>query len=340
MQRPSVSAAFAALKGKRAVLIGDLVLDAYVYGETVRVSREAPVLVVRKERTTHRLGGAANTAANLAALGLATTMVSALGSDTSGDVTKQMLQASRVSTDAIIGSDAATPVKTRILAGAFGTTRQQVLRIDDEPEPIGPAVQERLADQLRKQAAHADVVVVSDYGMGVVTGAVVDAVRELIARGATVTVDSRYQASAFAGATAFMPNVPEAEALAGFPLHNKDSINRAGSDILQRLKCKALLLTQGRGGMSLYRSGMATAHVDIVGEGEVTDVTGAGDTVTATFSAALAGGIGMTNGMKLANVAAGIVVTRLGTATATPEEITAAADLAGVELEPWDVSST
>lgn len=339
--KASVAGALASLRGKRAVLVGDLVLDAYVYGETVRVSREAPVLVVRKERTTHRLGGAANTAANLAALGLSTTMVSALGSDASGDIMRTMLQTAQVSTDAVVASDVATPVKTRILAGAFGTTRQQVLRIDDEPErPIGPAVQERIAEQLRKHAAHADVVVVSDYGMGAVTGAVVDAVRELIARGAVVCVDSRYHASAFAGATAIMPNVPEAEALAGFPLSSKDAINRAGSEILARLKCKAVLLTQGKGGMSLYRSGMATAHVDIVGEGEVTDVTGAGDTVTATFSAALAGNIGMTNGMKLANVAAGIVVTRLGTATATPQEITAAAERAGVELEPWDASST
>lgn len=337
--KPSVSEALAALRGKRAVLVGDLVLDSYVYGETVRVSREAPVLVVRKERTTHRLGGAANTAANLAALGLSTTMVSALGSDDAGATQRAMLKAVEVGTDAIVVSDVATPVKTRILAGAFGTSRQQVLRIDDEPErPIGAAVQEKIADNLRRHAAHADVIVVSDYGMGVVTGAVAQAVRDLIGKGATVCVDSRYQAAAFAGATAMCPNVPEAEALAGFPLSNKDAINRAGAEILNRLRCKAVLLTQGRGGMSLYRAGMATAHVDIVGEGEVTDVTGAGDTVTATFSAALAGGIGMTNGMKLANVAAGIVVTRLGTATARPAEISDAAERAGVELEPWTAS--
>ena len=136
--RPSIASAFAALRGKRAVLVGDLVLDAYVYGETVRVSREAPVLVVRKERTVHRLGGAANTAANLAALGVSTTMISALGADASGETMRHMLQVAHVATDAIAVSDVATPVKTRILAGAFGTTRQQVLRIDDEPErPVG-----------------------------------------------------------------------------------------------------------------------------------------------------------------------------------------------------------
>ena len=194
---------------------------------------------------------------------------------------------------------------------------------------MGAAVQAKVAENLRREAARADVVVVSDYGMGTVTGAVVDAIRELINRGAVVCVDSRYQASAFAGATAILPNVPEAEALAGFPLVSKDAIDRAGSEILKKLECKAVLLTQGRGGMSLFRSGLPTAHVDIVGSEEVTDVTGAGDTVTATFSAALASGIGMTNGMKLANVAAGIVVTRLGTATASPEEITAAAERAG-----------
>jgi rfaE bifunctional protein kinase chain/domain len=333
----TVASALGAMRGKRAVLIGDLVLDAYVYGETVRVSREAPVLVVRKERTSHRLGGAANTAANLAALGLTTTMVSALADDGGGNTVRAMLRDANVGAAAIVTSDVATPVKTRILAGAFGTTRQQVLRIDDEPErPIGSDVQAQIAATLLREAAKADVVVVSDYGMGCVTGEVAQAVSTLIAKSCVVCVDSRYHAATFAGATAITPNVPEAEALAGFPLTNRDAIDRAGSVLLDRYRYGAVLLTQGRGGMTLYRPGGKREHVDIVGEGEVTDVTGAGDTVTATFSAALAAGLGMSNGMKLANVAAGIVVTRLGTATATPDEIIAAA--AGVSLTPWPAS--
>jgi len=333
-----IAEALKALRGKRAVLVGDLVLDAYVYGETVRVSREAPVLVVRKERTAHRLGGAANTAANLAALGLQTTMVSALADDDGGRTVRAMLEAAEVSTNALVTSDVATPVKTRILAGAFGTTSQQVLRIDDEPErPIGGAVQALIAEALMRESAKADVVVVSDYGVGTVTGAVVDAVKGLIAKGVTVCVDSRYHAAAFAGATAIMPNVPEAEALAGFPLNGREAIDRAGAAILAQHRYSAVLLTQGRGGMTLYQQGKRE-HVDIVGSDEVTDVTGAGDTVTATFSAALAAGIGMSNGMKLANVAAGIVVTRLGTATATPDEIIEAATRAGVTLTPWAAS--
>jgi rfaE bifunctional protein kinase chain/domain len=335
---PTVAAALEALRGKRAVLIGDLVLDAYVYGETVRVSREAPVLVVRKERTTHRLGGAANTAANLAALGLHTTMVGALADDDGGRTMRAMLEEANVSTEGLVVSDVATPVKTRILAGAFGTTRQQVLRIDDEPErPIGAAVQSAIEGALFAAAAKADVVVVSDYGMGTLSGRLTDAVLDLIEKKRIVTVDSRYQAATFAKATAIMPNVPEAEALAGFPLNSRESIDRAGAAILQKHGYRAVLLTQGRGGMTLYQAS-SKEHVDIVGADEVTDVTGAGDTVTATFSAALAAGLGMSNGMKLANVAAGIVVTRLGTATASPDEIIAAAAKANVKLVPWPAS--
>lgn len=333
--------ALAALKGKRAVIVGDLVLDAYLYGETVRVSREAPVLVVRKERTVHRLGGAANTAQNLATLGVSTTMVSAIGNDASGNTVRDMLAAARVSTDALVVSDIATPVKTRVLAGAFGTTRQQVLRIDEEPDRgIGAEVQERVARALIEASTKADVVVVSDYGTGVITGAVVDAVKTIIANGVPVCVDSRYQADAFPGATAILPNVPEAEALVGFPLDTRAAVDRAGHQLLEKLHVKAVLITQGRHGMSLFRSGMATVHVEIVGTEEVTDVTGAGDTVTATFSAAVAAGVGMTNGMKLANMAAGIVVTRVGTASATPEEIVRVAERAGIELESWTSAST
>lgn len=328
-------------KGKRAVIVGDLVLDAYLYGETVRVSREAPVLVVRKERVVHRLGGAANTAQNLATLGLTTTMVSALGNDAPGHTVREMLAAAKVSTEALVASDIVTPVKTRVLAGAFGTTRQQVLRIDEEPDrPVGSEVQERVAQALLDASSKADVVVVSDYGTGVVTGAVIDAVKSVIAKGVPVCVDSRYQAHAFPGATAILPNVPEAEALVGFSLDNRSAIDRAGHALLDKLRVKAVLLTQGRNGMSLFRSGMATVHVEIVGSDEVTDVTGAGDTVTATFSAAVAAGVGMTNGMKLANIAAGITVTRVGTASATPEEIVRVAERAGIELESWASASS
>lgn len=336
-----VELALAALSGRRALLVGDHVLDAYVYGETVRVSREAPVLVVRKERSDYRLGGAANTAANLAALGVTTTVVGAVAEDEAGRKLRSMLGAAGVDVSGLHSCSATTAVKTRILAGAFGTSRQQILRIDEEPDGALPDETLRaVADILRRGAERADVIVVSDYGQGVVRGPVIEAVRDLAGAGRAVCVDSRYQLAAFTGCAAITPNVPEAEALVGFSLATADAVERAGRKLLAMVGCEACLITQGRHGMSLFVAGEPTAHVDIVGEEEVTDVTGAGDTVMATFSAALAAGIGVRNGMRLANCAAGVVVTKAGTATASPEEILAAAARYGLELEPWDASST
>jgi D-glycero-beta-D-manno-heptose-7-phosphate kinase len=331
----SFARALATMHGRRAVLIGDLVLDSYVYGETVRVSREAPVLVVRKERVEHRLGGAANTAANLAALGVSTSVVGLVGEQ--GGTIREMLAAAGVNVEHVRATPLTTPVKTRVLAGAFGTSRQQVLRIDEEPKGELPAaLQSALAEDLLSLGRHAEVVVVSEYGYGLAGEPVLAAVRELQRLGVPVCVDSRYALSSFAGVTAITPNVPEAEALTGMAIDGPQAAARAGAMALERLGCSACLLTQGRGGMTLFRPGATAAHVDIVGEDEVVDVTGAGDTVIATFSAAVAAGLGMENAMRLANVAAGVVVTKLGTATASPSEIVESGTRYGVELLPWD----
>lgn len=325
------------LGGKRAVLVGDMVLDAYIYGETARVSREAPVLVVRKERTEHRLGGAANTAANLAALGLQTRVVSLVGNDEGGNKLRDLLGQCGADVTHVATAKITTPVKTRVLAGAFGTSRQQVLRIDDEPSgPLSQALVETLAQTLLDAAQDTDVVVVSDYGLGLAQEPMFRAVQLLTARGVPVCVDSRYSLHAWHGVTAVTPNIPEAEGVVGHPINTTESVARAGWAIVEKLSCKACLLTQGRGGMTLFLPEHGTSHVDIVGEDEVTDVTGAGDTVIATFAAALAAGLGMENGMRLANVAAGIVVGKLGTATATPSEILAHCQQYGIELKPWD----
>ena len=322
----AVSAALAAMAGRRAVLVGDFMLDAYLYGETVRVSREAPVLVVRKTAEELRLGGAANTADNLAALGLEVTLVGAVGTDAAGDSLVELLARRGAQTAGLRRVARTTPVKTRILAGAFGTSRQQVLRLDDEPrEGLEAATLAALADDLTRAAAQADVVVVSDYGAGTVTGPVLAAVCALGRSGVPVCVDSRYQLGRFAGVTAITPNVPEAEHAVGFAVHDAADVQRAGTLLLEQLDCAACLLTQGRRGMTLFATGAPPSHVDIVGEEEVTDVTGAGDTVIATLAAALAAGLGLENAMRLANCAAGLVVTKVGTAVARPEEIAAAA---------------
>lgn len=335
-EAPHLRAALAAMRGKRALLIGDIMLDAYVFGETARVSREAPVLVVQEERRDHRLGAAANTAANLAALGLQVDVLGVLGHDEGGTILRTLLQQAGCNLTHLMPIDRATAVKTRILAGAYSTSRQQVLRLDKVcKEPIDAAVHAQLAQALKKLAHTCDVVVVSDYGGGTVQGPVIDVLRDIAGAGTPVCVDSRYNMAAFAGMTALTPNVPEAEAFVGFPLHDRAAVERGGHKIMQALACEALVLTQGQEGMSLFASDAHPTHVDVMGTTEVTDVTGAGDSVIATLGAALAAGLGLHNGTLLANCAAGVVVTRMGTAAATPTDIMKAAAENSLALQPW-----
>jgi len=331
----SVREALEQISGRRVFVVGDAVLDTYLYGETVRVSREAPVLVVRKERMDYRLGGAANTAANLAALGVRTSLIGVVGSDAAAKQLRAMLEDKRVDTTHLVEAPGATPNKMRILAGAFGTARQQVLRIDDEPRAAASLVNHPVASLLRNYAAGVDAIILSDYSQGSIDASVIAAARELSAAGHLVCVDSRQRLASFVGASAVTPNIPEAEALVGFALTDSDAVARAGRQIVAELECRHCLLKQGRAGMSLFGSDGNVEHVAIVGEDEVADVTGAGDTVIAVFAAGLAAGLGAGNAMRLANCAAGVVVTKIGTASASPEEIVNAARRAGMELGIW-----
>ena len=156
------------------LVVGDVILDAYIYGETVRVSREAPVLVVRKESREHRLGGAANTAINLVELGAEVELLTTVGADEGGGVVREMLTSAGVGIESIVEVSTSTPVKTRVLAGAVGTTKQQVLRLDDEPTPLDAVISRQVADTLRDKASDAAAIVISDYGLGSVGDEVVE----------------------------------------------------------------------------------------------------------------------------------------------------------------------
>ncbi len=332
--------ALASIRGKRALLIGDAMLDTYLFGETLRVSREAPVLVVRKQNEEYRLGGAANTAANLAALGVKTEFLGHIGQDTAGEQIITQLQKADVLVENIHRNHRTTAQKTRVLAGAMGTSKQQVLRIDDEAiSPLPDKAVEELAHSLQAHADPAsgapapDVIVVSDYGMGTIRGPVIEVVQSLARQGKQVCVDSRYNLTAFSGVTAITPNLPEAESLVGFSINDQDTANRAGTLLMERLHLNCCLLTQGQYGMTLFSRGETEPdHIPIVGGDEVTDVTGAGDTVMSTFAACLAAGLPTTTGMRLANCAAGVVVNKLGTVAASPEEISALARDFNVDL--------
>ncbi len=306
----------------RVVVVGDFVADEYVYGETERISREAPVLIVRFERSELAPGGAGNAAQNLAALGVEVRAVGLVGHDALGSRLLGVLRAGAVDVKGIQRvRGRVTEAKTRILAGGRSTRRQQMLRVDRTPDPIPPAAERRLLADLARAARGATAILASDYGSGVLSPRVVDALRALRRRGIPVCVDSRYALNSFSGLTMLKPNEPELEAATGIRASTPEGLSRAARSLLRRLDCQSLLVTRGRNGMSLFERGRKPVHLDAHGDKEAVDVTGAGDTVAATYAAAIASGAEAVEAMQLANVAASIVVQKAGTATVNREEI-------------------
>jgi rfaE bifunctional protein kinase chain/domain len=319
--------ALARLAGRRVVVVGDLIADEYLFGKPARISREAPVLILRFTDREMRLGGAANAAHNVHALGATVLPVGLLGRDGAGDEVDALFRQAGMTTEGIAReADRPTPVKTRIMAGGYQATRLQVVRLDREPEgSLADAAEARLIDRLRAAATGAQAFLVSDYGYGTVTPRVYEIVLELArARRVPVTVDSRYELPRFRGATAATPNEPEVEALTGQELADEGAVEKAGRMVLERLDARLLLLTRGSRGMALFEREGPVTFMPIHGSDEIADVTGAGDTVISTFTVALAAGAAPGEAAWLANVAGGVVVMKRGTATVTASELAAA----------------
>ena len=312
------------IPGRRIVVVGDLIADEYLYGKPARISREAPVLILRFTDREVRLGGAANAAHNVHALGATVLPVGLLGCDAAGDEVEALFRQTGMSTEGLAReASRPTPVKTRIMAGGYQSTRQQVVRLDREPDGgVGGGAEAHLIERLGALGGRADGFLVSDYGYGTVTPRVYEAVLELgRARGVPVTVDSRYELPRFKGATAATPNEPEVEALAGIELTDDAAVEKAGRAVLDRLEARLLLLTRGSRGMALFEREGPVTFMPIHGSDEIADVTGAGDTVISTFTVALAAGTAPGEAAWLANVAGGVVVMKRGTATVTVPEI-------------------
>jgi len=328
MRRPAEHTDLAAIvrrfPERRVAVVGDVVVDEYIYGQTDRISREAPVLIVRHESTERKLGAAANAAANLAALGGHTIALGAIGDDEAGRGLLESCRAGGIDGRFTVVPGGATETKTRILAGGINTTRQQMLRVDrsrgaDLPEE---AVR-HLVEQLRAAAREADVLIVSDYGGGVLCPEAIDEVRRLAAEGVKICVDSRYNLAAFKGVLLAKPNEPELAAATGMPVGEVDSSVRAGKALQKALGCQAVLVTRGRSGMALLEKGHPPDLVPVHGQEEAVDVTGAGDTVIATLAMALAAGASLGEAARIANVAGALVVRKPGTATVCADEILA-----------------
>jgi D-glycero-beta-D-manno-heptose-7-phosphate kinase len=304
------------------VVVGDFVADEYVFGETERISREAPVLIVRYERTEIRAGCAGNAALNLAALGVKVRAVGAVGEDAVGRELLETLAANRVDVSGILClSDRPTESKMRILAGGRSTRRQQIVRVDRVPKgPLPASAAGRLVREVRRAARGASAILASDYGSGIVGPEVLDALRELKEAGTSLCGDSRYRLRQFVGFSMVKPNEPELEAASGVSLET-GGVDRAARVLQRRLGCDELLVTRGKNGLSLFRRGLAPVHIPAYGRKDAVDVTGAGDTVGATYTAGIAAGADPRMAARLANVAGALVVQKPGTATVSNEEL-------------------
>jgi len=306
----------------KIMVIGDYISDVYVYGKPFKLSREAPVVVIRHERESIVPGGAGNAANNLASLGCQVYSVGILGNDEVGNNLLDQLKGKGVNVEGLLFSHIVNTIsKTRIMAGDEHTSKQQVIRIDKvNDEPIPTRLQEKIFNQLERLANKADAVVVSDYGYGVVSGRVISFLQNLAKR-KIVVVDSRYQLMRFRGVTAVTPNESEAEKAVRLKLNDEQEVERAAHLLLERLKLQAVLITRGNRGMSLLEKNSPIVHIPISGSDDITDVTGAGDTVATVFTLALAAGAGFYDAAFLANCAAGVVVMKRGTAVLSREEL-------------------
>ena len=311
--------------GKRIVVLGDLMLDEFIWGRVRRISPEAPVPVVEVDRQTLALGGAGNVVSNLTALGAAAIPIGVIGDDPDAHRLRGAFGELAVSTTSLV-VDAARPttVKTRIIAHS-----QQVVRADRESRaPIAAAIEDRVARCFRDEIKAADAIVVSDYGKGLLTsGLLVQALSAARERGLIVCLDPKMRSFVhYQPVTVITPNNQEAAAASGIPIEDEQSLTEAGRKLLDSINTRAVLITRGEEGMSLFTGGgpdgAEVTHIPTVAR-EVYDVTGTGDTVIATLALALASGASPEEAAILANHAAGVVVGKVGTASVTRDELLA-----------------
>lgn len=307
----------------RILVVGDVMLDRFLWGGVSRISPEAPVPVVLVERETFLLGGAANVVNNIQSLGGKVFLCGVIGDDEMGEKILQRLDEAGIEQDGlVIESGRQTTVKTRVIA-----QHQQLVRVDRETtRPPKPSTLNHLFRYIEQNVQNVNGVVLSDYGKGLLTqGLIRQTLR--IAKGAQkfVMVDPKVKHFFYyKGATVVTPNTAEASSASKIPIHDERSLHRAGRVLLKRLKCEALVITRGEEGMAIFEPNQNPILVPTEAK-EVYDVTGAGDTVIGAMALALGAGASIRRAAALANLAAGIVVGKVGTATVTAEELTRAA---------------
>jgi rfaE bifunctional protein kinase chain/domain len=313
-------------------VLGDLVADEFIFGEISRVSREAPVLILKHRERSIVPGGGANAIHNLADLGVNVLPVGVVGDDEPGRLLVKAFRHKHIPVSGVLKDKTYTTVtKTRILAGSTHSARQQVVRVDREPEAEPNLhLKRELVLATREYARASDVLLISDYGYGAATPRILNAVRTKGGlRGVPVVLDSRYRMLQYSGVSAATPNEPEVEEALGVRIGNDwQTLCSAADAIMEQMRLESLIITRGRDGMVAFARDHNPADIPIFGSDQVADVTGAGDTVIATFTAALAAGATAADAAYLANYAGGIVVMKRGTATVSQRELLDALDQA------------
>lgn len=317
----------ASFKGKRILVIGDMVADQYLIGRPTRISREAPVLILELDEERTIPGGASNVAVNTNSLGAEVFLTGVVGADLPGQQLRKAISDLQMHQEGLcIDPARPTSTKTRIMAGSSQIVQQHVVRIDRvDTSDLTNACKRQILNYIEHMLPSIDAIVLSDYENGVISPDIIQAcIPAARALNKVIVVDSHGSLFRFQGVTALTPNQPEAELTLGITITNADELNKAGQRLRNESKARSVLITRGSEGMSLFEEGKLPLHLPIhtlPHASEIVDTNGAGDTVAATFTLALTAGAGMAEAAYLANAAAALVVRRLGCASNTPEEL-------------------
>ena len=321
IQHNRIQQLLSGIKGKRLAVIGDVMVDRYVWGNVSRVSPEAPVPIVEVESESVRLGGAANVANNIISLGAKALLIGVAGNDANGRELTNILDSQRTASDGIIiDPSRPTTVKTRVIAH-----NQHVVRIDsEEKKDIDDSIQKKILSVLQNSIESIDGIIIEDYNKGVVVKEIIHAVIALAQKyNKVITVDPKYNNFfEYKNVSVFKPNIKETEEALGKKLRSEDDVLAAGKSLLERLNVENVLLTRSEKGMSLFEMNGVVTHIPTRAR-EVADVSGAGDTVIATLTAMLSTGATIKEAAILANMAGGIVVGEVGIVPIKPEQLLA-----------------
>ncbi len=314
----------------RVLVVGDLAIDEMIYGNTARMSREAPVLILRHYDTKVILGAASNAAHNISTLNNGkVSVIGTYGNDYHAPILLEALKKAGINTDyMVMDEDRVTTVKTRVSGSCSQSVTQQIVRIDRETTaPLSSEIEQKVISNIEKAILEHDAVILSDYNIGMMTKNVIEKTIEIAKKhGKIVVVDAQKDLDRYKGCTAMTPNQPDTEGFIGYPIKDQATLERAGKDMLEKTQADIILVTRGGDGMSVFEKNGEYAKIPVFNKKDVFDVTGAGDTVVASFTLALAAGMTPVNAAIVGNLAASIVIRHFGCATTSVEEISETLD--------------